>query len=229
VAICPAVAISNTRMDASGFNDMADPGITIDNFTSLTRNRRSIRRFKAEPVKKEHLDALLGCVRYIPTGSNKQGLEYHVVTDPRVLQNIKEFMAGKFKLTNKLAKMFRVFVSKAERVRLQQLVDTWNSGADTFLRNAPCLLVIHSPRNYFGITSWDAGIASHNIDLAAQTLGVATLLNGFYVTTCRIFKKLKTISGLPKSTHVLAAMLLGYPDVKYRRTVDRRPLKITYS
>ncbi len=228
VALCPTAAITNTRMDASGFVDVIEPNITIDAFTNLTRNRRSIRRYKADALKKEHLDKLLNCVRYIPTGSNKQGLEYHVITDPRTLQDIKTFMSRKFKTTAKLANMFSAFVAKEDRIRLQQQVDIWNSGEDVFLRDAPCLLVIHSPENYFGITSWDAGIASHNIDLAAQTLGVATMLNGFYVTVCRVFKKLKAISGLPKKTNVLAAMLLGYPDIKYKRAVYRKPLNITY-
>ena len=228
VAICPNNAITNTRMDRAGFVDMVDPGITFDAFLNLTRNRRSIRRYKAESVQQVHIDKILDCVRYIPTGSNKQGLEYHVVTDPEVLQDIKEFMARKFKLASNAAKVLKLFVSKVDRMRLQQQVDIWNSGEDSLLRGAPCLLVIHAPVNYFGITTWDAGIASHNIDLAAQALGVATLLNGFYVTVCRLFKKLKVITGLPKKTHVLAAIVLGYPDIKFKRTVYRKPLKITF-
>ena len=228
VAVCPTGAISNIRMDDGDFKDMVDPGITIDAFTHLTRNRRSIRDYLAKPVKQEHVDKLLNCVRYIPTGSNLQSLEYLVITNENTLQDIKEYMAKKFELTYKIARIFRFAASKQERLRLKQQVNLWRSGNDNYLRNAPCLLVIYSKKNYFGIPAWDAGIASHNIDLAAQTLGLGTMLNGFFVVTCKVFKGLKRIAGVPKNATVLAAMTLGYPDISYKRTVHRKPLNVAY-
>ncbi|MHA1680815.1 MAG: nitroreductase family protein [Promethearchaeota archaeon] len=228
VAVCPVNALSNQRMDGNQFKTVVDPGISIEAFTHLTRNRRSTRNFKKRGVERQHLDQLLHCVRYIPTGSNKQGLEYHVVEDPRVLEEIEQFMADKFEFTYKMANIFRFMASKEDRIRLQLQINAWKERGDTYLRGAPCLLVIHTPKKYFGISAWDAGIASHNIDLAAQTLGMGTLLNGFFVSICRYFKKLKKIAGLPVSTNVFAAMLLGYPDITYKRTVARKQLKITY-
>lgn len=210
------------------FHEMVDPGISIEAFTHLTRNRRSIRTYSNAPLKQEDLDGMLDCVRYIPTGSNKQGLEYLVITDKAVLQEIKTFMAKKFELTYTFSRIFRFAASKQDRLRLKQQVDLWRSGQDNYLRDAPCLLVIFSKDKYFGVPAWDAGIASHNIDLAAQTLGLGTILNGFFVVISKVFKKLKAIAGVPRGATVLAAMTLGYPAIKYRRTVHRKPSRVTY-
>ncbi len=98
MAICPTEAVVNTRMDPTEFEPMQDPKISYDQYLALVRNRRSIRKFRPDPLKQEHLDKLLQSVRYIPTGSNKQGLKYLIITDPDRLQTIKTTMAKKFNL-----------------------------------------------------------------------------------------------------------------------------------
>ncbi|MBD3351951.1 MAG: 4Fe-4S dicluster domain-containing protein [Candidatus Lokiarchaeota archaeon] len=226
VSVCPVGAVENVRMDINDFKDMVNPNISYEDYVNLVRNRHSIRNFRKEPLKKEHINKLLHSVRYIPTGSNQQGLRYIFITDPEILDEIKKAMAKKFKLTSNLSNLFfvRPFVAKEERASLKRQVDLWEEGFDIFLRNAPCLLVIHTDYNYYGITAWDAAIATYNIDLAAQTLGIGTLMNGFHTTTCKIFKSVKKISKVPKKHKILASMCLGYPDIEYKRTIYRNPL-----
>lgn len=228
MAICPTGAVVNTRMDPTEFESMQEPKISYDQYLALVRNRRSIRKFRPDPLKQEHLDKLLQSVRYIPTGSNKQGLKYLVIIDPNRLKIIKTAMAKKFNLVKKLATNppIKWFVSIEERRGLKRMMDLWNEGEDFFLRDAPCLLVIYSFEKYFGISGWDAGIACYNMDLAAQTLGVGTINNGFFVSTARIFKSIHKITGLPKKAHILGALSLGYPVLKFRKTVGRKPLDV---
>jgi len=229
VAVCPVDAILNTRVDMSEYRKIVAPGITTDQFTNLVRNRRSIRNFKPEPLKQEHIDQILNVVRYIPTASNKQGLKYKFITDPEILQKIKDEMASKMDRISGMANMFPVkyFVKKKNRSSSRRLVDLYAKGYDTFLRGAPCLLVIYTEDKYFRITQWDAGIASNTIALTAQTMGIGTLMNGYFVILSNRFRSIRKLIQLSNKQTVLTAVCLGYPDIKYRKTVYRRPLDVT--
>jgi len=228
IAICPDNAILNTRVDMSEFTEMVEPGITIDQFTHLVRNRRSIRNYRKEPLKKEHIDKILGAVKYIPTGSNKQSLKYKFITDRELLLKINKAMAAKVSRASKLTNYFPVkyFVSKKNRSSLKRMTDLFYSGDDTFLRNAPCLLIIYTEEKYFRIPQWDAGIASNTIDLIAQTLGIGTLMNGYFVVLANRYRSIRRLVKIRQKNAILTAMCLGYPAVRYRKTVFRRPLKV---
>ena len=228
VAVCPENAIRNNRMDMKEFMEIVDPEISIEQFTHLVRNRRSIRNYKKAPLKKEHIDKILGAVNYIPTGSNKQSLRYKFITDPDLLMRIKTAMASKIRIVSKLINSFpvRFFVKEKSRRSMHKMIELWDNGDDSFLRGAPCLLVIYSEEKYFKISKWDAGIASNTIDLAAQTLGVATLMNGYFVVLAERYKSIKKLVQIPQKQTILAAICLGYPDIKYKKTVYRRPLDV---
>ena len=228
IAVCPVNAILNTRVDMQEFTDMVDPGITPEQFTHLVRNRRSIRNYKNEPLKKEHIDKLLGTVKYIPTGSNKQSLKYKFITNPELLLKINTAMASKVSRASRLINNFpaKYFASKKNRRSLKRMTDLFYSGNDTFLRNAPCLLIIYTKEKYFRIPQWDAGIASNTIDLTAQTLGIGTLMNGYFVILANRFRSIKKLVQIRRKHTILAAMCLGYPGIKYRKTVFRRSLEV---
>jgi nitroreductase/Pyruvate/2-oxoacid:ferredoxin oxidoreductase delta subunit len=228
VAVCPENAVRNKRMDMKDFVEMVDPGISIEQFTHLVRNRRSIRNYKKEPLRKEHIDKLLGAVNFIPTGSNRQSLKYKFITDRELLVNISAAMASRIRRVSKLINTFPVkyFIQDKSRRSMSRLIGLYDRGNDTFLRGAPCLLVIYTDKKYFKIHQWDAGIASNTIDLAAQTLGVATMMNGYFMELAERYKSIKRLVQIPGKSSILAAMILGYPDVRYRKTVYRRPLDV---
>jgi len=50
-------------------------------FEEVIRKRRTIRRFKPTPVPLEILKKLVDCARVAPQGSNKQALEYVIITN----------------------------------------------------------------------------------------------------------------------------------------------------
>jgi nitroreductase/NAD-dependent dihydropyrimidine dehydrogenase PreA subunit len=227
-SVCPKNAVKNSRMDDAQFEELIDPNISFDQYLALVRNRRSIRLYKKEPLSQDHIDKLLTSVRYIPTGSNKQSLKYLIITDPNVLKQISDAMNKKFTMVSKLIHLplIRLFMKKEDKASMEQHDKLWKEGFDQMLRGAPCLVVIYSDAKYFGISSWDAGIATYNINLAAQTLGVGVLMNGFHSVTCGMFKSIRKASQIPKKGKVLASLCLGYPAIKYKRTVSRLPLDI---
>jgi nitroreductase/NAD-dependent dihydropyrimidine dehydrogenase PreA subunit len=229
IAVCPVSAIENTRVDMSAFTEMSDPAIRFEQFIHLVRNRRSIRNFKKEQLSKEHIDKLLEAVRYIPTGSNKQSLKYKFITDRDLLVKISKKMACRMRRVSKLINLFpvRYFVREERRRSLKRLTDLFYQGDDTFLRGAPCLLVIYTEEKYFTIPKWDAGIASNTIDLAAQTLGIATLMNGYFVILANRYKSIRNLAQMSGKQTILTAICLGYPEFRYKKTVFRRPLDVS--
>ena len=137
-------------------------------------------------------------------------------------------MASRMRRVSKLINNFPVkyFVSETRQRSLKRLTDLFYNGDDTFLRGAPCLLIIYSEEKYFRITQWDAAIASNTIDLTAQTLGIATLMNGYFVILANRYRSIRRLVQITRKQAILAAMCLGYPAIRYRKTVFRRPLDV---
>ena len=60
------------------------------------KNRRSIRQFTEEPVKKDELERLLEAARWAPSGGNLQRWRFVVVTSPSQRELVKKFAPGIF-------------------------------------------------------------------------------------------------------------------------------------
>jgi nitroreductase len=61
------------------------------------RTRRSIRRFKKEPVPPELIEKLLEAARWAPSSADSQPWEFIVVTDPEIKKRIsRSFNIGRF-------------------------------------------------------------------------------------------------------------------------------------
>ncbi len=237
VAVCPVNAIVNERMDPAGFPAIEDHGITYDAFNHLARNRRSTRRYKKEPLSQADVDKIIESVRYAPTGQNAQELEYLVINDPARIAMIREAMAKQFKMLQSLLKYLYGFVvlamgkkeARSYKSSLARTLTKWaegkESGEDPFLRGAPTLIVIHSKQKAF-MAKTDAGIAGYHVMLAAEALGIGTVWAGFHQVFCGISGSMRKVSLVPKGHAVLASICLGYPAIKYKRNVDRRPVKL---
>jgi len=60
------------------------------------KGRRSIREFTDEPISKEILTEILDAARWAPSGGNRQGWRFVVVTDPQVKEMIRKVSPGIF-------------------------------------------------------------------------------------------------------------------------------------
>ena len=56
--------------------------------------RRSIRKYKAEPVDRETMMKILECGINAPSGQNKQSWEVRVVDNPELMNQMKEAING---------------------------------------------------------------------------------------------------------------------------------------
>ena len=114
--------------------------------------RRSIRKYKAEPVSREILDKIAECGINAPNGQNKQSWEVRIVDNPDLLAEMAEAMAAAHpKMDPAMAK-----------------------GA---FRGAPVMVFIARDTKYpFGTV--DCGLLAENMMLSAWSLGIGSVCLG---------------------------------------------------
>ena len=150
--------------------------------------RRSIRKYKEQPVEDAKINAILKCGINAPTGMYKQSWQVRVVRNPEFL--------------DKLDKGFT-----AQRVKMGK------KGKARACYGAPCLIFIAYDPGY-DMSQVDCGLLGENIVLSAQSMGLGTCCLG-QVTRFMMSedgKELLSQLEIPSTHRLLYAIALGYPD-----------------
>ena len=63
-----------------------------DSFLELVKKRRSIRRFKPDPVPDEYVDKIIEAARWAPSGFNSQPWEFVVVKEKKLKNSIVQLL-----------------------------------------------------------------------------------------------------------------------------------------
>ena len=186
--------------------------------------RRSIRRFKPDPVPEEHITQLLEAARLAPSGSNSQPWRFKIVTDPAVKAklmaaannqpfigsapvvlvccvDIKGYAAGTLATINAMQADGQLPAPMAESIRrrTQDLVD--------------------GPRDLAGRgIAFNMGIAGEHIALRALDFGLGTCW-------VRAFDedRVRELFGWGENLHVVALLPIGTP-AESPQARPRRPL-----
>ena len=233
VAVCQYDAIQHKLLPTEEFMAVNPAKINFTDLNGFMKRRRSIRRFKKETIPKKHITSLLESVRYSPTAENAQALKYAVITNPDTLWQIKSKMAKIFGFGYGASKnpLIKALMPKPLLSSLTSITSRWNKGSekgteDPFLRGAPCFIIIYSKKKNF-LKTWDAGIATNHLMLAAQSLDLGTVCNGFFAVLANIFPGLKKKAKIPRKYKIVGALCLGYPKFDYTKTCTRRKLDYT--
>jgi len=98
-----------------------------------------------------------------------------------------------------------------------------------FFRNAPTVIIVSAPQvDRFG--SINAGAATENILLAAQSLGIASCWIGMVAILARSFKVVEYGRELmlPEGFAPVNGITLGYPGAEAPPAPERKPNLVTY-
>jgi nitroreductase len=151
------------------------------------RGRRSIRKYKPDPVPEETLQKVLEAVRWAPSWANTQCWEVIVVKDPKV----------KSELATTLPKINPALPSMTEAPLV--LVLCAKKGISGYYKGQPIT----------EIGDWlmfDIGLAMQNLCLCAYGSGLGTVVVGNFN-----HQKVVEILGVPQNIEVVAMTPLGYP------------------
>jgi nitroreductase len=151
------------------------------------KGRRSIRKYKADPVPEEALLRVMDAVRWAPSWANTQCWEVIAIRDPKV----------KSELISVLPKGNPALSSMTDAPLV--LVLCGRKGISGFYKGQATTVK----------GDWlmfDIGLAMQNLCLAAYSLGLGTVVVGMFD-----HKKAEEILRVPQNVEVVAMTPLGYP------------------
>ncbi|MBN2156912.1 MAG: nitroreductase family protein [Candidatus Lokiarchaeota archaeon] len=228
ISVCPKSAIQYRKIGFEGAEELIPPFSSYEELSNLVAKRRSIRRFKDKQIPDNDIQKILDNLIFSPTGHNAQELEYTILKDKKLINEISRQIGYRFQI----AKLFIPFLPKKIKGNIRRLIEKWklslnDHSEDPFLRNPPCLVIVHAKKGEKFLRTADAGIASYNLILTAESLGIGTCWLGFHAIIANIFPKIKRFSRVPRNHRILATIAIGYPKYQYRRKCARNQLKIT--
>ncbi|UCD85630.1 MAG: nitroreductase family protein [Deltaproteobacteria bacterium] len=241
-ATCPANAIIESFSVPEGIPASHLDSPSFPNALQLLfRSRRSVRRYKKQPLAREDLEKILEAGRYTATGTNAQTINYIVITDPEKIDELRTIalpvVMKMFAFIGKVVSMPFSSHLMGDEVRermknryvpgMQLLYERQMQGEDRIFYDAPAIMLVTGEK-YDETQAFSCAAALYNCSLMAHTLGIGCCFNGFLQTSVNFNKKLKKWMGIPKTQKCYGAMTLGYPNVKYTRLVKRNPARVRW-
>ena len=190
-----------------------------DSFLELVKNRRSIRRFRADPVPDEYIDKIIEAARWAPSGYNMQPWDFVVVRDKKLKDTIVGWVSDYHKLIMK---------TEGAREPWQRVPRRPSHDPEMDYRVAPVfILVLGDTRTNRGLptamrydaerlrTIYISGLANAYLymSLAANALGLANEWVSS-VATAYPHCLVKDLLNIPPDYEIYDMMALGYPAYK---------------
>ncbi|MCJ7594968.1 MAG: nitroreductase family protein [Desulfobacterales bacterium] len=194
-----------------------------DSLLKLVKQRRSIRRFKPDPIPDEYVDKIIEVARWAPSGFNMQPWEFVVVKEPYLKKRLIEYVDQYWMLAKSMEATREPWQGKpwsTSGVR--------NAGMD--YTTAPVLIILfgdtrtnaglpmgvrYDPNRYRTIFTSSLASAFLYMHLAATTLGLASQWVSA-ITTPYAACMVKDLLGIPAEMEPYDMMALGYPAIKPR-------------
>ena len=183
LGICLLTAVSCRQADEQ--KEVTMENAVIENIMA----RRSIRRYKAEPVDRETMAKILECGINAPSGMNRQSWEVRVVDNPELLNEMKEAMAAGH----------------------PDMDPGMTKGC---FRDAPTMIFIARDPSY-DFSAYDCGLLAQNIMLSACSLGVGSVCLGSpvrFLTDNDLCKPLVDKLGFSEGYELSLCVGFGYAD-----------------
>ena len=235
VAVCPADAIEHAKYPLDECPPLDTTALPpFDGLVGALRERRSLRIFRDKPVPRQVVRDLVDVARWSPSAGNVQPVDWLAFDDPARIAALSAQAVGVFARTarllrNPLARLYLSLTRGADEAKagresvdsFERLAQRHAQGEDPIFLRAPVLLIAHIPDGaYFGRD--DAVYAVYNLMLAAQRLGLGTCQIGYFLIALDLNRKLRSALGLPQGRRAEVALVLGYPQYRFRRVLPRR-------
>ncbi|AET66515.1 nitroreductase [Desulfosporosinus orientis DSM 765] len=175
--------------------------------------RRSIRKFKSDPVPDDLLQELFEAARLAPSGTNHQPWRFVVVKNQRIKEQIQNAAFNQRFLSE--APILLVCCADLSsyanntRKRVQELVDAGVFGPDAFdnYPNIDKQLDENTLKGFIPHAMLNVALAIEHIALRAVSLGLGTC----WVQLMKA-KKIAQILDLPDNLVITALLPVGYPN-----------------
>lgn len=241
IAACPADALSHTEFLPEQFevlDQSARPN--IDQFLGFLKMRRSRREFKPDPVPREVIDKLIAAALTAPDALNQGDVQYTVITNPDKLKQIPDQIYNSTvlmvkALSNPVGRLiFKMIFRKAYKGMAdimplaQEMVKAHDErGMNVVSYDAPCLILIHAHKDSL-CADENCVYAAANILMAAETMGLGTIVLGFITDPANQDPRVKELVQVPTNHKIITSIAVGYPKFQYKKSVPRAWPKVRY-
>lgn len=208
VAVCPKVAVSMTGFDEPPIEFNTQPIVDPKRLLEALRARRSIRQFKDKSVPIETLEKIIEAGRWTPTAKNSPSVSFLVLQDKK---SQAEALAVRF---------FRFLLPIAKLV--YPAAKGLEIDDNFFFKGAPLVVSILSKDKI------SASLAASNMALMAESCGLGVLYSGFFTMAANNSLSLRKALALERKTNIVTTLVLGYPNVTYHRTVQKKPASVYF-
>ncbi len=193
-------------------------------FLRFVRSRRSIRKFRTDPLLREDLRRIIEAASWAPSASNRQDWEFAIITSHTLKKKMEDIVRTRWKL----------ILDKSETGVIKEELEKYAKNFDWFSQ-APVLIVISAKRpeiflfNLLGEAAEDvagteisAAMAAQNLMLAAHASGIGSCcITGPLVAQ----ETLQELLGLGKRRKIVCLVALGYPaeqpEAPLRKPVEK--------
>ncbi len=227
IAVCPKGAVSTDEYNMEEVKTYNEAEFKIDSETLLNfiKFRRTTRQFKDKDVETEKISKIIEAGRFTQTGSNSQNVSYVVVKDK--IDELKELVFESLKvkgeeILNNLNEQTKPFKRYAQMWIMMYEGYKKNPKNDRLFFNAPAVILVVSDSQV------NASLASSNMELMTNALGLGTFFSGFFTFAAQGNVKIRELVELEENKEIVTCMIIGYPNVNYVRTVPRKAANILW-
>lgn len=218
MAVCKAGAITlksfEGREDRIVEYDSREIPVGYDDLLQFLKQRRSIRWFKNKKIDGETFAKLFEGAYYSPSAQNAQDVEF-VVLD----EKLDEFMHLVYDI---------IKVQEDEFFRIKEFGDYLSDSSSKEFH--PLLWGGKQLILTFSTDKTSAVIANTRMELLAYSLGLGGFYSLFILKADEIDheKLMGFFPGIDSSKHMYSSFIIGYPKVRFRRTIPHSDIKVNY-
>lgn len=228
IAICPKEAVSTDSFNMEEVQSFEADVVGLDptRLLNTIRFRRTTRRFTEEPIEQSVLKNIIEAGRFTQTGTNSQDVSYIVLSD--TLSDVKDTIyeilkkKGEYLLANLTPETKHLEAYANLWVHMYDAYHADKKGHDRLFFNAPAviLLTANSPVN--------GALATGNMDLMANAYGLGTCICGFALVALNDQPELLKQIGVEEGKSIVTCLVIGHPNVTYKRTVPRKQADVKW-
>lgn len=185
------------QMNSDNHDNLKNESIKTNELSiwDVFQQRRSVRKYKSDPVPQEHILKIIDAARMAPTSGNQQPWKFLVVQDKNIINELKEACINEAVEQNE----------KADSSFVKRITGIFNN-----YLSAPVYIVILTDNNskYPTYNHWDGPLAAGYLMLAARTLGYGTV----FITDAISEKVTKEVLHIPDNYTRVCITPVGIPE-----------------
>lgn len=228
IAICPVKAISSDDEKYYSMSEVKEYNqeefeIDSERLMNFMKYRRSNRLFKKDDIEEEKIIKIIEAGKFTQTGGNAQDVSYVIVKDK--LQELRKIV-----LETLREESDRLLKDESTPKQIQMYCNMWIKMHEEFLANkdgedklffkAPMVIIVKAN------SVVDGALAAGKMELMINSLGLGTYFSGFLLRAAKVNNKINEFLKVEDNEALVACMVIGYPRIKYKRTVPRKTVKV---